>query len=231
MEKNIQKDFLANGYDVVVFDCDSTLTEIEGINFLAKRVKKEKQVNFLTTQAMAGKIKFEDVFSLILNLIKPKSEDLDWLADQYIKHQINDAKNVINQLQKLGKKIYIISGGYEIPVKRFANHLGISEQNVFAIGLNFNNLGEYLGYDQENPLTTDLGKRYVLEKLSNIGSVLFIGDGATDLGAKNVVNLFVGFGGVVCHQIVKNNADIFINLKSLTPIVALAQGVKEKNYA
>ncbi|MFQ6049828.1 MAG: HAD-IB family phosphatase [Candidatus Paceibacterales bacterium] len=220
--------FLPTGYDIVVFDCDSTLAEIEGIDLLAKRLGREKEVATLTNQAMNGKINFEDVFPARLNLIKPKRKDLEWLGRQYIKHQVKDAKRVIRKLQNLGKKVYIVTAAYETPVKKFATYLGIPAENVFTVELKFGRDEEYLGYNTKNPLIKNKGKRKVLQELAKFGSLLFVGDGATDLEAKDVVDTFVGFGGAVCRPVVREKADIFINLKTLIPIVALAQGVKGK---
>lgn len=216
--------FLTIGYDIVVFDCDSTLTEIEGIDLLAKRAGKEKEVKVLTEKAMNGKVEFKEVFHRRLNLIRPKKTDLDWLYKQYIKYQIKDAKEVIRLLHKAGKRVYVVTAGYEDPVKKFATYLGVPKENIFAVELKFDENGYYLGYNAKNVLTKSTGKRKVLQKISRLGSVIFVGDGATDLEAKNVVDLFVGFGGVVSRSIVQKNADVFINLKTLSPVLVLAQG-------
>lgn len=37
-----------------------------------------------------------------------------------------------------------------------------------------------------------------------------IGDGVTDLQARPPADLFVGFGGIVTRQVVKENADWFV---------------------
>lgn len=226
--KNNRK-FLTTGYDIVVFDCDSTLTGIEGVDLLAKKKGRGKEVETLTKEAMNGKMRFEDIFPTRLNLIKPKKEELDWLYKEYIKHQVEDAKEVVEQLQNLGKKVYIISGGYDLPVKKFAAYLGVSRENVFAVELKFHQNGNYLGYNLKNVLTKNRGKRLVLKRLNKLGSLIFVGDGATDLEAKDIVDLFVGFGGVICRPIVQKNADIFINFKSLAPILALAQGTRSQD--
>lgn len=220
-----KRNFLPTGYDIVVFDCDSTLTEIEGIDLLAKRLGKEKEVKVLTKRAMEGKINFEDIFPTRLNLIKPKREDLEWLGEQYIKHRVKDSKSVIQKLQELGKKVYIVTGAYEIPVKKFASYLGVPQANVFAVKLKFGKNEDLLGYDIKNPLIKNTGKREILQELRKFGSIIFVGDGATDLEAKDAADLFIGFGGVICRTIVREKADIFIDLKALTPILPLAKGL------
>ena len=216
------------GYDIIVFDCDSTLTGVEGINFLAKKNNKIKQVEKLTEKAMNGEVRFEDVFSKRLNMIKPRKKDLELLYQEYLKHQIQDAKKVIILLKKAGKKFYIVTGGYEIPVKKFATYLGISKKNVFAVELKFDKNGHYLNYNINNILTRSNGKKVILKEIKKNGSVLFVGDGAIDLEVKNIVDLFVGFGGFSVRPKVKKNADIFINSKCLIPILTLMKGINPK---
>ena len=100
--------FLIQGYDIVVFDCDSTLTAVEGIDLLAQKSGKYEQISVLTEQAMNGRINFEDVFSRRLDAIKPHRTDLEWLGQQYIEHRIRGTENVVRNLLNLGKKVYIV---------------------------------------------------------------------------------------------------------------------------
>jgi hypothetical protein len=51
-----------------------------------------------------------------------------------------------------------------------------------------------------------------------------VGDGASDLATRSIVDLFVGFGGVVAREKVKNEADVFVSVNSLAPILPLAAG-------
>jgi hypothetical protein len=53
------KKHLWQPYDKVVFDCDSTLTKIEGIDELAKLKGKYKAVKTLTNKAMCGLLNFK----------------------------------------------------------------------------------------------------------------------------------------------------------------------------
>jgi phosphoserine phosphatase len=70
-------------YQNIIFDCDSTLTTIEGIDWLAKRKGKEAEVQVLTAQAMDGRIEFEQVFAKRLALIRPERKDLNWFRRRH----------------------------------------------------------------------------------------------------------------------------------------------------
>ncbi|MCX6790679.1 MAG: HAD-IB family phosphatase, partial [Candidatus Gribaldobacteria bacterium] len=206
------------------FDCDSTLTAMEGIDWLAQNKGCSDKVEVLTAQAMGGKIKFEEVFARRLALIQPTLQDLELLAERYIANQLKDVASVIEKLQSLGKNVFIVSGGYSLAVKHLAQNLNIPAENVFAVDLFFNPNGNYLGFDDKNPLTRSGGKKTVIEKIVTTGSTIFVGDGFTDLEAKNAVDLFIGFGGVIIRPIVQQEADIFIKIKSLMPVLFLACG-------
>ena len=49
-------------YDLIFFDCDSTLSTIEGIDELARFKGKEWRVSVLTQKAMDGELDLGDVY-------------------------------------------------------------------------------------------------------------------------------------------------------------------------
>lgn len=211
-------------YDIVVFDCDSTLTEIEGIDTLASFIHKEEEVARLTDGAMNGEASFENIFPKRLNLISPYRKHLDLLGEKYIKRRVNNARSVIKTLHNLDKEVFIISGGYTQAVSIFAAYLGVPQSNLWAIDLKFDQRGNYLGYNQNNPLVKNDGKKRILDQLKRRrqASIVFVGDGVTDLLAKDVVDLFVGFGGVKVRDKVKKEADRFIT--DLQQVIDIVQG-------
>ena len=56
-------------YQNIIFDCDSTLTKIEGLDFIAQRHGLKDQVAAITTRAMNDEITFEKALKLRLELI------------------------------------------------------------------------------------------------------------------------------------------------------------------
>jgi phosphoserine phosphatase len=56
------------------------------------------------------------------------------------------------------------------------------------------------------------------------GRRLMIGDGMSDLVTREMVDLFVGFGGVVSRDKVRENAEAFISSPSIAPVLPLAAG-------
>lgn len=227
-------------YDLIFFDCDSTLSAIEGIDELARFKGKEWRVGVLTQKAMDGDLDLREVYGKRLQAIRPTRGQLKQIEDRYWEQIVPDAAEVIAALRFLGKQVFIISGGLAEPVRGFGRRLGVPAENIRAVELEYNELtGDwwryhepktahqktYLGYD-EGPLTVSSGKPMIVQELagSRPGRRMMIGDGVSDLATRDVVDLFIGFGGVVPRPKVRDGADVFISVNSLAPILPLAAG-------
>lgn len=229
-------------YDLVFFDCDSTLSTIEGVDELARLKGKEGRVGILTKKAMDGELDLADVYGKRLRAINPTRAQLDEIEKKYWETLVPDAQIVIQALQFLQKQVFIISGGLADAVKGFGRRLGVAPENIRAVGLEYNELSgqwwryydleeqrtqRYLDYD-DGPLTISAGKPEIVKELAGtlFGRRLLIGDGASDLATKgNGVDLFVGFGGVEVREKVEKEADVFIYPSSLAPVLPLVGGL------
>ena len=69
-------------YRTVVFDCDSTLSTIEGIDELAGPLRDELRA--LTDRAMAGEVSLEEVFGLRLERVRPTAEAVEYIGRRYV---------------------------------------------------------------------------------------------------------------------------------------------------
>jgi phosphoserine phosphatase len=227
-------------FDLIFFDCDSTLSAIEGIDELAKLKGKEWRVGLLTQKAMDGDLDLREVYGKRLQAIRPTRGQLKAIEERYWETIVPDTAEVLAALRFLNKQVFIISGGLAEPVRGFGKRLGVPPENVRAVELEYNELsgewwryhepktraGEtYMDYD-EGPLTVSSGKPQVVRELAGErpGRRLMVGDGASDLATRSVVDLFVGFGGVVAREKVKNGAEAFISSASLAPILPIAAG-------
>ena len=227
-------------FDLIFFDCDSTLSAIEGIDELARFKGKEWRVGVLTEKAMNGDLDLSEVYGKRLQAKRPTRGELKAIEERYWETIVPDAEEVLAALRVLGKQIFIVSGGLAEPVRGFGKRLGVPPENIRAVELEYNELSgdwwhyyqpqtqnrqTYLDYN-EGPLTVSSGKPAIIQALASgkHGRRLMIGDGASDLATRPVVDLFVGFGGVVKREKVMNGADIFVSVNSLAPILPLAAG-------
>lgn len=231
------------GYDLVVFDCDSTLTTIEGIDELALSKGRHDEIKALTDAAMNGYVRLEDVYERRLDMLQPTRAEVAALAGRYQEAVVTDARELVRALQAVGRDVFIVSGGLTDAVAPFGAWLGVPEDHIRAVGLEYEPAdavseveprdgGHNLGYrgTAPNPLTRAEGKPMVIRELlrSRTGRSMLIGDGVSDLVAAPEVDLFVAFTGVVEREYVTSHADVLVTGDSLAPVLGLALTATEE---
>jgi phosphoserine phosphatase len=213
-------------YNTVVFDCDSTLCAIEGIEELA--TSHHAQIEELTDQAMRGVVPLEAVYGKRLALIRPTRAQVDALAARYISTLVPDARETVAALRAEGIVVRVISGGLSPAVAAVARELGIEQDAIASVDIFFDDKGEYSGFEHTSPLARAGGKAEVLREWARQlpAPVMLVGDGATDLEARPAVDLFVAFAGVAARPAVIQQAEAVIYSSSLAPVLPLALGGK-----
>lgn len=244
-EKWAQSNWL--GFDFIIFDCDSTLSTIEGIDELARKKGKFDEVKRMTDAAMDGEVHLQSVYDRRLELLSPTRAEIRELERLYRHTLVPDVPEVIRALQWLDKELFIVSGGLLPAVRPFGEGLGIPRQNIRAVDVLYNRLtGNWWDYQQdqwgqrpdetfldseETPLIESHGKADVVTHLlaGREGRSMLVGDGMSDIAAKPVVDLVVGFGGVVTRQQVAREADVFITAASMAPVLPLALNARHRD--
>ncbi len=223
-------------YEHIIFDCDSTLTAIEGIDVLAEETGKKWRVEVLTRAAMDGVLDLEEVYARRLAAVNPTRGQVRAISHAYRRHMVEDAAAVITALKSLGRQVYIISGGLYEAVVEFGLHLGVPREHIRAVGLAYDQLHgpwwevdpwseRYLTFD-DSPLTVSDGKTAIVRELlaGRLGRSLLIGDGSSDLNARAAVDLFVGYGGVEQRAQVLHQSPVYIHSRSLAPLLTIICG-------
>jgi phosphoserine phosphatase len=210
---------------LICFDCDSTLSSIEGIDELARLRGPEicAQVVALTEDAMNGRIKLEEIFGLRLEAIRPTRDDAAAVGRGYVAAVEPTALATISGLRGQGWTPAIISGGFRQAIRPLADFLGV--ERVEAVDLFFAPDGSYAGYDSAYPSTRSGGKVQIIESLRAELSperVVMVGDGVSDLETRPAVDLFVGYGGFATRERVRRGAAAFVT--SLAAVPGLLQG-------
>lgn len=203
------------GFDNVIFDCDSTLSRIEGIDELARMKDCSEEVAALTEAAMAGDVPLEGVYGRRLAMLTPTETEVAALEAAYRANVVGDAREVIQALWAVGKEVFIVSGGLAPAVEPFGEWLGIPATNIRAVPL----------ADAANALLARSdGKPVVITELlrGRHGRTLLVGDGASDLEAYDAVDLFVGYTGAVARPRVVEESDVLITGDSLAPVLGVA---------
>lgn len=193
----------------VVLDVDSTVSGIEGIDWLAARRGDviSRRVSDLTRRAMQGGVALEDVYGTRLAEIRPRREEVDALSRAYVAAIAPGAPEAIARIRRSGIQVVLVSGGLRAALFRLAFHVGLGPSDVHAVSIHFDALGAYAGYDTTSPLTTAKGKSQIVSALALDAPIVAVGDGATDLAMREVVDAFVAFTGFVSRPNVVERAD------------------------
>ncbi|MBA4138503.1 MAG: haloacid dehalogenase [Opitutus sp.] len=199
---------------LICFDCDSTLSAIEGIDELARLRGREcfQRVEQMTRDAMEGRIALDDIFRLRLELIKPTRAEAAAIGELYVRHVEPTALATLATLRGAGWTPVIVSGGYTQVIEPLAKFLGIAR--VEAVRLDFDAQGNYSGYAVGHPAARRGGKPEIVRALRaewQAQRVVFVGDGVSDLETRDVVDLFIGFGRYAERCAVKAGAHRFVH--------------------
>ena len=208
---------------LLLLDCDSTLSSIEGIDELGRLRGPAtfKAVEDMTNAAMNGGTPMEAIFAKRLDIIKPTAAELAAIGAQYIATVEPTALASLAKLRAAGWRIAIVSGGFTQAIRPLADFLGIDR--VEAVTLKFHADGSYAGFDDSCPTCKTKGKNVVARRLRaehQATHVVMVGDGASDLEVKGDADVVVGFGRYVQRPKVVAGADQFVrSLEELVGVV------------
>ena len=121
------------GFQRVIFDCDSTLTAVEGIDELATLKGQTEHIAELTRRAMDGLVPLEEVYAARLELLRPTRAELARVGRLYRRSLVPEAAETVAALQSAGVEVFIVSGGLKAAVIDLARYLKIPAANVFAV--------------------------------------------------------------------------------------------------
>lgn len=202
--------------DAVCFDVDSTVIQSEGIDDLAKYLNKYEVVAELTAKAMGGSMPFHEALALRLDAMRPTKMQLDTMLREEEARLTPLVKEFVRDLKGRDVDVYFVSGGFTQMIEPIAERVGgVSE--IYANTLLFDEKdGSFAGHLKSAPTSRAGGKAKVvadLKRKNGYDTVIMIGDGATDMEARDIpggADAFIGFGGVAVRDAVKRGADWFV---------------------
>jgi phosphoserine phosphatase len=195
---------------------DSTLSGVEGIDFLAARRGPDvaAEVAAMTERAMQGAIALDAVYGERMARVCPGRDDLAALATAYRDALAPGAESAVARLRAAGVYVAIVSGGLRQAIVPVARMLGLTLGDVHAVDVVTDGGGRYVGYDAGSPLGTQAGKRAVVrEVLAARGATahpaLAVGDGSTDVAMRGdgACAAFAAYTGFTHRDAVVAQAD------------------------
>jgi len=216
--------------DAIIFDCDGTLSHIEGINDLAAMSGHADRIRNLTEVAMGQTGIQPDIYAERLSLVQPKKEQIRLAGENYIQHVTEDVPEIIKLYQRHGKQIFVVSAGLRPTVCMLSQHLGIPDKNVFAVEISVDGRGDYVDFDRSSVLTGNLGKRAVVGSIcQKYPRAAYVGDGMNDLPVRDQVIRFVGYGGVYYRENIASMCEYYISTLSMASLLPLTLTATERD--
>ncbi|MDH4466971.1 MAG: phosphoserine phosphatase SerB [Bacteriovoracaceae bacterium] len=201
---------------LIVFDMDSTLTEGEVIDELAKIHHVEKEVSSITREAMNGKFDFAESLRQRVSLLKGlKQESIEEVKQNMVFS--SGSREFMKTIKQLGFKTAVVSGGFKPFVEHVKKELGLDY--AFGNELEMNN-GEVTGKLVGRMIDAD-AKSEILETLAQAESihlqqVVAVGDGSNDLKMLLKAGL-----GIAYHakEVVKKNTSSHLTYGPMTNLL------------
>lgn len=214
--------------EAILFDCDNTLSHIEGIDELAEKNGVADSVKQMTADAMTHTGLTLDIYRKRLQLTRPTQQQLNWLGKYYIQHVTEDARAVIQIFQKFKKAIYILSAGLRPSVIMLGEYLNVSVENIFAVDIYFDQQGKYINFDENSVLVENIGKKSIVQKIKQQYAYLgYCGDGLNDCSVMSFVTRFIGYGGACYRKNIAEMCEYYLTQHSLTGLLPLFLTKKE----
>ena len=202
--------------DAVCFDVDSTVITSEGIDELAEFLGCGEKVAALTAQAMGGSMPFHEALALRLSAMRPTQQQVAEMLERQPLQLTPGVADLIGALHRRSRHVYLVSGGFRQMIEPIAAQVGVRRERIYANTLLFGADGSFEGHLDSEPTSRAGGKAKVVASLRaqhGYTTVVMIGDGATDMEARDVpggADAFIGFGGVVAREKVRAGADWFV---------------------
>ncbi|MHA7131425.1 phosphoglycerate dehydrogenase [Algoriphagus namhaensis] len=200
-----------------IIDFDSTFTRVEALDILGEislakdpqRDQKLQAIKDITDQGMGGTLTFRESLEKRLEILQAnKSQIADLVAElrNYVSKSFERNKEF---LEENASDIYILSNGFKDFIIPIVAEYGIKSENVFANEFVYDESGQIIDFNRDNPLSKNKGKAETLKNLNLEGDVYVIGDGYTDyeIKASGLANKFYAFTENVHRDNVAKKAD------------------------
>src|ERR1700743_3588288 len=200
-----------------IIDFDSTFTQVEALDELARislknhpdREKIYEQIEELTNASMEGRLSFTQSLEARVKLLQANREHLKQLIT-HLKKKVSTSfsRNTIF-FKNHQDEVLIVSGGFKEFIIPVVTEYHIKKENIYANTFVFDDDGNIIGYDRENPLSQEGGKGKLLKELKLQGEIYGIGDGYSDFQLKEsgLIKKFFAYTENIERKAVAEKAD------------------------
>ena len=158
---------------------------------------------------MEGKLSFTQSLESRVKLLQANRDHLKQLIT-HLKKKVSTSfsRNTIF-FKNHQDEVLIVSGGFKEFITPVVTEYHIKKENIYANTFVFDDDGNIIGYDRENPLSQEGGKVKLLKEMNLPGDIYGIGDGYSDFQLKEsgMIKKFFAFTENIERKSVAEKAD------------------------
>ncbi|MCR9082603.1 MAG: phosphoglycerate dehydrogenase, partial [Cyclobacteriaceae bacterium] len=200
-----------------IIDFDSTFTQVEALDILGEislagdpnSNDKLQAIKDITDRGMEGSVNFRESLEQRLDILKANRQQIGDLIKALKKKVSKSFERNREFLQENAEDIFIISNGFKDFIIPIVADYGINKENVFANEFVYDENGQIVDFNRDNPLSKNNGKAETIKNLNLSEDIYVIGDGYTDyeIKASGLANKFYAFTENVHRPKVTSKAD------------------------
>ena len=215
---------------LLVADMDSTIIKEESLDELARQIGKEKEVSFITNEAMNGRIEFKKALEDRVAILKGNSTDIL----ENLKKNINinhGARELVKTMNVNGSITVLVSGGFTFLTEYLKELLNFKHTHANTLQViqkefkKFEITGKVKGPILDKKAKLGYLNKYVKKYNLNYKDTICVGDGANDIEMIKHAGLGVSYYG---KDTLKKEADIHFNYTNLIGLL-YAQGYTDSD--
>ena len=221
---------VTNRKKLLIADMDSTIIKEESLDELAKQIGKEKEVSYITNEAMNGKIEFKKALIKRVAILKGKSTDILETLKKNI--NINDgAKELVKTMNVNGSITVLVSGGFTFLTEYIKDLLNFKYTHANSLEIIEKEFKKYeITGKVTEPILDNKAKlkylnKYIKKYNLNYNDTICVGDGANDIEMIQNAGIGVSYFG---KQSLNNAANVHFNHTNLLGLL-YAQGYSDND--
>lgn len=168
--------------NIYMFDLDSTITKVEILPTIAKKIGKSKEMKDLTEKTMMGKIPFFESFTSRIEILK--DINVSEVSEMISKIPLNE--KLVKFLKDNKKNCYIVTSNLDIWIDKLIKRIGM-EGHCFCSKAEVKN-------DRIVAVKSILNKSDPIKKFN--ANIIAVGDGSNDKALLDNADIAISFGGV-----------------------------------
>ena len=222
---NFIKTFEKRRKKLLIADMDSTIIREESLDELAKQIGKEKEVSFITNEAMNGRIDFKKALIDRVAILKGNSTNILETLKKNI--TINDgAKELVKTMNMNGSITVLVSGGFTFLTEYLQELLNFKYTHANSLQIiqkqfqKFEITGKVQGSILDKKAKLQYLNKYVKKYNLDHKDTICVGDGANDIEMIQNAGIGVSYNG---KETLNKVADVHFNNTSLLGLL-YAQG-------